>query len=240
MNYNGFDLSCYQQGINYNKLAGKGSFAILKIGEADFKDKAFETHFAECKKRGLWIGCYYFSHATTVEQAKQEALRCLDYIKGKESDFGMPIFIDVEAKEQMEIGKDKLADIIIAFCDTIRHNSECEYGVYANPNFFENYINKYKILKRKDIQVWLAHWTEDPKKQSNYTYGQQVWQWGVTKIDGMAVDGDVSFKRYAPPTEKMFTAIIYKDYIEIPNICNSCVEEIKKIFEKEGYTVIIK
>ena len=239
MNYNGFDLSIYQKGINYDELAKNGTFAILKIGESTFKDSMFETHFAECKKRGLWIGGYYFSHATTVEQARKEALRCLYYIKGKESDFDMPIFIDVEAKEQMKIGKDKLADVIIEFCDTIRQNSECAYGVYANPNFFETYINKNKILERKDIQVWLAHWTEDPNRPSKYNYGQKVWQWGVTEIDGIAVDGDVSFISYEPK-EKTVTAIIYKDYIEIPNICNSCVEEIKKIFETEGYKVIIK
>ena len=240
MNFNGFDLSSYQQGINYDKLADNGSFAILKIGEANFKDKVFETHFAECKKRDLWVGGYYFSHATTVEQAKQEALRCLEYIKGKESDFDMPIFIDVETKEQMKLGKDKLADIIIAFCDTIKKNSECLYGVYSNPSFFENYINKNKILARRDIQVWLAHWTEDPYGPSKYNYGQKVWQWGLTKIDGMSVDGDVSFISYEPKDKTVKATIHYRGHIELPNICSSCAEEIKKTLEKQGYTVIIE
>ena len=63
MNFYGYDLSSYQQGINYDKLAKNGTFAILKIGEADFKDKVFETHFTECKKRDFWVGGYYFSHA---------------------------------------------------------------------------------------------------------------------------------------------------------------------------------
>lgn len=66
----------------------------------------------------------------------------------------------------------------------------------------ENYYDKSRIVGRYDI--WLAHWTNSPDRLPKYNYGQSMWQWGVDKIDGYDVDGDICFTEYGKkkPVEK--------------------------------------
>lgn len=61
----------------------------------------------------------------------------------------------------------------------------------------ENYYDKSRIVGRYDI--WLAHWTNSPDRPSRYNYGQTMWQWGLDKIDGYDIDGDICFCEYSKP-----------------------------------------
>lgn len=71
-------------------------------------------------------------------------------------------------------------------------------GIYANPAFMENYYDKQQLVGKYDI--WLAHWTNSPDRPSRYNYSQTMWQWGLDKIDGYDIDGDICFCEYAKPT----------------------------------------
>ena len=62
----------------------------------------------------------------------------------------------------------------------------------------ENYYNAEEIVGKYDI--WLAHWTGSPDKPSKYDYGQKIWQWGLDKIDGYDIDGDICYCKYSKPT----------------------------------------
>lgn len=189
---NGFDLSTYQEGINYDKLAEKGDFVILKVGEGDFKDKLFDTHYWECKQRGMKIGAYFFSRATTNHEAYKEALNCAKFLGDKKLD--LPVYYDVETKRHMQLSKDKLTDLVQVFYRTVATETDYEVGIYTNPNFMENYLNKKVLVNDKACHIWLAHWTHDPNKKSKYDYGQECWQWGLTQIDGKDVDADIWLK----------------------------------------------
>ena len=89
----------------------------------------------------------------------------------------------------------------IAFCEKIRQ-AGFKPGVYANPSFMENYYDKSRIVGKYDI--WLAHWTNSPDCLSKYNYGQTLWQWGLDRIGGYDVDGDICFTEYGKkkPVEK--------------------------------------
>ena len=82
----------------------------------------------------------------------------------------------------------------IAFCEKIRQ-AGFKPGIYANPSFMENYFDKRQLVGKYDI--WLAHWTESPDKPSKYDYGQTMWQWGLDRIGGYDIDGDICFFDYA-------------------------------------------
>lgn len=96
----GIDISNHQNGLDISRLAeGDYGFVILKATEG--------THFVDahaadwyCKAALLCdypVGCYCYSHATTPEQSREEALFLIKTIRGVRMPLGL--YMDVEAPE---------------------------------------------------------------------------------------------------------------------------------------------
>lgn len=168
----GIDISKYQTGIDYSKLKEQGiDFVILRCGYGRYlsqKDIMFETHYKELKKLGIKLGCYLFSYADNIEDGIEEAKNCLEIIKGKE--FDLPVFIDLEAKVTKILGKDVITKIALDFCETIE-NAGYKAGVYANKDWFTNYINVKRIEEK--YSVWLAYWGDN----HNADFRVDFWQY---------------------------------------------------------------
>lgn len=151
------DISEFQQGINFNKMKNDGIKAvIIRAGygrEKSQKDTMFESHYRNAKAAGLKIGVYWYSYADSVSDAEKEAKTCLECINNKFLD--MPIYYDLEDSSQIKLGKAKLTEIAERFCETIK-KSNYRAGVYANLNWFNNYLD-YDKLKKK-YSIWLAQY----------------------------------------------------------------------------------
>ena len=151
------DISEFQQGINFNKMKNDGIKAvIIRAGygrEASQKDSMFESHYYNAKTAGMKIGVYWYSYADSVSDAEKEAKTCLECINNKSLD--MPIYYDLEDNSQTKLGKAKLTEIAERFCETIK-KSNYRSGVYANLNWFNNYLD-YDKLKKK-YSIWLAQY----------------------------------------------------------------------------------
>ena len=151
------DISEFQQGINFNKMKNDGIKAvIIRAGygrESSQKDCMFESHYRNAKAAGLKIGVYWYSYADSAGDAEKEAKACLECINNKSLD--MPIYYDLEDNSQVKLGKTKLTEIAERFCDTIK-KSNYRAGVYANLNWFNNYLD-YDKLKKK-YSIWLAQY----------------------------------------------------------------------------------
>ena len=151
------DISEFQQGINFNKMKNDGIKAvIIRAGygrETSQKDNMFESHFRNAKNANLKIGVYWYSYADSVNDAEKEAKACLECIKNKSLD--MPIYYDLEDSSQLHLGKTKITEIAERFCETIK-KSNYRAGVYANLNWFNNYLD-YDKLKKK-YSIWLAQY----------------------------------------------------------------------------------
>lgn len=194
MKIKGVDLSYCQEGISFPALKQAGvRFAIIRAGFSTKKDVTMDKFVADCKKYGIDYGFYWYSYAMSVEQALTEAEKCIEVIKNLSPIY--PVFFDMEEKKQISgLSTDTRTKMAIAFCEKIRQ-AGFKPGVYANPSFMENYYDKSRIVGRYDI--WLAHWTNSPNCPSKYNYGQTLWQWGLDRIDGYDVDGDICFFDYA-------------------------------------------
>ena len=192
----GVDISHWQKGIDFSALKQAGvKFAIIRAGYSTKKDDAMDKFIADCKKYGIVFGFYWYSYAMTVEQAQAEADKCIEVIKGLSPTY--PVFFDMEEKKQIDLlNMDTRTKMAIAFCEKIKQ-AGFKPGIYANPSFMENYFDKQRLVGKYDI--WLAHWTNSPDHPSRYNYGQTMWQWGLDKIDGYDIDGDVCFCEYAKP-----------------------------------------
>ena len=194
-------LSYCQEGISFPALKKAGvRFAIIRAGFSTKKDVTMDKFVADCRKYGIDYGFYWYSYAMSVEQAQTEAEKCIEVIKNLSPTY--PVFFDMEEKKQIRgLNTDTRTKMAIAFCEKIRQAGFMP-GVYANPSFMENYYDKSRIVGKYDI--WLAHWTNSPDCPSKYNYGQTMWQWGVDKIGGYDVDGDICFTDYGKkkPVEK--------------------------------------
>ena len=197
MRIKGVDLSYCQEGISFPALKQAGvKFAIIRAGFSTKKDVTMDRFVADCKKYGIAYGFYWYSYAMSVKQAESEAEKCVDVIKGLSPTY--PVFFDMEEKKQISsLNTDTRTKMAIAFCEKIRQ-AGFKTGIYANPSFMENYYDKSRIVGRYDI--WLAHWTNSPDCPSRYNYNQTMWQWGVDRIGGYDVDGDICFKDYSNKT----------------------------------------
>ncbi len=153
------DISEWQQNINFAQLKSSGIKAvIIRAGygrEASQKDSMFESHYRNAKAAGLMIGAYWYSYADSVSDAEKEAKACLECINNKSLD--MPIYYDLEDNSQVKLGKTKLTEIAERFCETIK-KSNYRAGVYANLNWFNNYLD-YDKLKKK-YSIWLAQYND--------------------------------------------------------------------------------
>ena len=175
------DVSSYQAGANFKKMKAAGvKVAILKIGEywsgSFHKDSQFETFYTNATAAGLKVGVYWFSHASSVSFAKQEAAKTLEYLKKRK--LNLPVYYDMEDSATTSVGKTALTKVACAYCDAIKAGGY-RAGIYANPNWFNNYID-YNTLHKK-YSIWLAQWGVDkPGKDCD------VWQHTVGTISGFS------------------------------------------------------
>ena len=181
----GVDLSCWNENVDYNKLKEKGvEFALIRTGfgkDEGQKDKLFEKHYEGCKKAGIKLGAYLYSYCTSVENAEKEAENCLSHIQGKT--FDLPIYIDLEEQRTASLGIDKVTNIALNFCRKIKE-AGFKSGVYANLNWFKNYIRPDALLM-EGFSIWLAQW--NTKITANFPV--DIWQ-NTNNLDNMKIDGD--------------------------------------------------
>ena len=194
MKIKGVDISYCQEGIDFAELKKAGvDFVIIRAGFSTKKDITMDKFISDCKAYNIPYGFYWYSYAMSVDEARAEAEKCVEVIKGLAPTY--PVFFDMEEKRQIDgLNNSTRTDMAIAFCEKIK-SAGYTAGVYANPSFMECYYDKNRLIGKYDI--WLAHWTNSPDVPSKYDYGQTMWQWGIDKIDGFDIDGDICFVDYA-------------------------------------------
>ena len=197
----GLDISSYQKGINFNEFKSNNvDFLILRAGFTGWggdgtnknKDNCFEDFYKKAKSIGIPVGAYWYSCANTYEKGQAEAQYMYENcLKGKQFEF--PIYIDVEENRHQQVGKTYVTSAINGFCETLEKLG-FYVGIYANLNYFNNYINT-PALSRYD--KWLAYWKNDLNKPA-FPYGDYgLWQNSSNgKVAGFRVDTDFAYKNY--------------------------------------------
>lgn len=212
INRKGIDISKHQGQFNsLYKIRGDYDFCIMRAGISSRsndklvcnEDYCFSPFYADCIGNHIDCGCYYYSKALTVAEAKQEAEYLLKLLDGKK--FTYPIWLDLEDSSQANLDKRLLTDIAKTFMDTVQAKGYY-VGLYSNKNWLT-----YKLVTGELISydLWLAEWKDNPTYQGNFG----MWQKGIVKYDkqkgagvpGFACDVDLDFA--------------YKDYPSI--ICNA-------------------
>ena len=190
MNKRGIDVSTWQGEIDWNKVKNSGiEFAIIRSGwgySGDGKiDKYFIQNIRNAKNAGIKVGVYHYSYATSVDNAKQEAKYCLDIVKSAGIKLDLPIYFDIEDNSiANKHDRETRTQMCINFCSEIE-NSGYWAGVYANLNWFNNYLNKNELAKR--YTLWLAQYNDKNDMPCD------VWQYTSSgKVDGISGNVDMN------------------------------------------------
>lgn len=181
------DVSCWQVGVDYNKVKAAGITAVLiRAGfgrESSQKDSRFEEHYRNAKAAGLKIGVYWYSYADSTSDAITEAKACLSCLSGKTLD--LPVYFDMEEPWQISYGKATLTKMAENFCDTIKKYGY-RAGVYANAYWFSSCLN-YSTLRNK-YSIWLAQWA------SSHSIKCDIWQYSESgSVNGVSGNVDMNY-----------------------------------------------
>ena len=164
MSWRGIDVSEWNDWIDWDTVKNQIDYVIIKLGNIGdntkfWLDPKFERNYNECVRLGIPFGVYVYCYSNEVENARQAGREVAEYLGDK--NIQLPVYIDMEDGEIAVEGADKLTEICIAF-NTEIENSGKWAGVYANRNWFDNYLNK-DVIKSK-YTTWIAHYGVNPDK----------------------------------------------------------------------------
>ena len=171
----GVDVSSWQYDITWPLVKAAGiDFAMIRLawrgsteGGMD-EDSYARINYQGAKDAGLKVGGYFFSQATTPEEAVEEAEFILKMAEDME--FDMPIVFDWEQTGGRTANMDPrtLTDCAKAFCQTIEEGG-LEAMVYFNVYFacYEMYLEELT-----DYQFWLAMYNS----KMDFPYQIDMWQ----------------------------------------------------------------
>lgn len=187
----GIDVSYAQGMIDWEKVKASGlvDFAILRAGygrETTQVDTQFERNYAACKQLGIPVGVYWYSYATTVDEAEQEAKVCLQTIQGKQ--FEYPVAFDIEEARCLP-----QADALSTTFCTALENAGYYTAIYTFKSALES---NFSAAVKNRYDIFLSH---IGVQQTDYAGSYGLWQYSWTGcIPGISgdVDLDYAYKDY--------------------------------------------
>ena len=174
----GIDVSKWNGTIDWNKVKADGiDYVIIRGGfENNTVDPQFESYIKGASNAGLKIGVYWFSYATSVAKAKEEAAKCLETINPYRDKITYPVFYDFEyasvdyaKKLGITITKDLSSKMADAFLTSIE-NAGYINGIYTNKDFGDQYFYEDMLFSNN---LWIAQYSSS----STYPRPYMMWQY---------------------------------------------------------------
>ena len=191
--YKGIDVSLYQGEIDFAAVRGAGvDFVIIKASQGSapnypspFVDPCFKknvTRLAQTKGR-IYGGSYHYLTATSVDQAIREADFFIETIKPYKYNLQLWAACDVEDAPAY-MTKETLTAIVAAFCERVKA-AGFRPMVYSSTWWLDN-----RFDAPPGVPIWEANWS-----RSSAPPRARAWQYGVTRVAGIAgeVDGNYAF-----------------------------------------------
>ena len=181
----GIDVSQHQGNIDWNAVKNEVDFVILRLGWIGNKnnhtlDTRFEQYYNNCKQLGIPVGVYVYNYCISETAVQSGASWTVSKLQGKKLE--LPVYIDMEDSSGTRLGKDLNTKMCVAF-NSIIESAGRSAGVYANLNWFNNYLHK-DVIKKK-YQTWIAHYgVSEEKYKGQYNMLQYTSKGRVSGILG--------------------------------------------------------
>lgn len=195
-----YDISKYQGNIDFKKLKATNPFGvIIRVGYRGYgkagtlvTDPYFETFVKGCIDNDIPYGVYFFSQATNVSEAIEEAKYTLNIVIKQKVQPLFPIYIDTEWANVLRTGRaDKLTkaertSIVKAFCQTIEKAGYFA-GIYASTSWYNNQLIDNELIH---FSHWVAHYSS----KCGYTEAIGMWQFTSSyKVNGISGKVDANW-----------------------------------------------
>lgn len=189
----GIDVSNHQGDIDWEMVKNSGvEFAFIRIGyghnrEAKImEDEKFRKNLEGARNAGLKVGLYFYSYATEIWEAEEQANWIVKTLNGEKID--LPIVFDYETWKSFPTYNINIVDlnkVAKRFLDILHDNG------YEGMNYSSKYYLN-TIWNLSEYPTWLAHYVS----KTNYDKDFKVWQFSntgeVPGINGF-VDLDVLY-----------------------------------------------
>ncbi len=199
----GVDVSKYQEKIDWSKVAADGvEFAIIRLGFRGMGTKGtceldpyFKQNVEGARAAGIDVGVYFFTQATTVEEAKEEARFVIDSLKGY--DITWPVVFDTEeitsykAARANKLSREVRTACAKAFLEEIKAAGYIPM-LYANTRWS---ILNLDLAELSAYDFWYAYYGDE----IYYPYKFSMWQYTSSgSVDGIKGNADlnISFVDY--------------------------------------------
>lgn len=190
----GIDVSDHQLLINWQQVADAGiEFAVIRCGYRSYTEGNLnvDAHFYEniqgALDAGLEVGVYFFSQATSVWEAAEEAVYVIRLIQ--DYDVTLPVFFDwevigVDEARTDNVTGEQLTDFCLEFCKLIR-DAGYQPGMYS---YLKMAYEQYELDRLDDIVFWMG----DPGTKPIFYFDHDFWQYSYTgTVPGIEVDVDL-------------------------------------------------
>lgn len=189
----GIDVSNHQGDIDWESVKNSGvEFVFIRIGyghnrEAKImEDEKFRKNLEGARNAGLKVGLYFYSYATEIWEAEEQANWIVKTLNGEKID--LPIVFDYETWRSFPTYNINIVDlnkVAKRFLDILHGNG------YEGMNYSSKYYLN-TIWDLSEYPTWLAHYVS----KTNYDKDFKVWQFSntgeVPGINGF-VDLDVLY-----------------------------------------------
>lgn len=184
----GIDVSEHNGTIDWAKVRADGiDYAIIRIGahgttnDAIVVDDSFSRNLAAAKEAGLGVGVYFYSQATTTDEAVTEAGFVLEKLNGAQLSY--PVVFDfepVEGDRAYGLTTQQRTQIAQAFCSTIEDGGYTA-AIYCSSS---DLTNMYNLDKLSQYGFWMAQYSAKPTTSVAFTMWQYTNQGTVDGISG--------------------------------------------------------
>lgn len=189
----GIDVSNHQGDIDWESVKNSDvEFVFIRIGfghnrEAKImEDEKFRQNLEGARNVGLKVGLYFYSYATEIWEAEEQANWIVKTLNGEKID--LPIVFDYETWKSFPTYNINIVDlnkVAKRFLDILHDNG------YEGMNYSSKYYLN-TIWNLSEYPTWLAHYVS----KTNYDKDFKVWQFSntgeVPGINGF-VDLDVLY-----------------------------------------------
>ena len=207
----GIDVSRFQGTIDWSQVANAGiNYAMVRVGYRDSttgeitSDTNAKYNMQEAEKNGIKLGVYFFSTATTKDEAIEEADWVANYISKYSITY--PVGYNCEGFEnstsrQYSLTKDERSSIAMAFLGEISAKGYTPI-FYASKNEMAQDAKWNTSTISSKYKIWMAWYNQDTSNLANKpstSVNCDMWQYSnkgtVPGISGK-VDVDVAYFGY--------------------------------------------
>lgn len=258
----GIDVSVWQGNIDWQKVKHAGAdYAFVRAGATGqnsfemIKDRTYEKNMDEAAKAGVARGVYWYSQATTTEEAVIEAKEVCRYAEGRKLE--LPIVMDMEfsngrldaayagwvaeggsanARKQLTL----IADAFLNYCRDHGYTT-CLY-VSQSLTSKTSGVDVAKLVN-DGHELWIAQYNVNNTSSEDYTY----WQYSsIDRISGIRGRVDSNYM-YIPKNKntngnkKMEATMDYEQLAYTGNPVEPEVtvqDGVTKLTENTDYTLV--